>query len=151
MRALALALAALSSAGLAISALLLYELEALRELPPFCASGAGALPGVPLDCARVLTSVYARAGPLLLEALAAVWFAVSLAASLALLARPGRNAARFLLLWGLLGAAAVPYLVYVELAVLKAVCVYCTAMHALIAASLALAIALARRAAPLSR
>jgi len=40
----------------------------------------------------------------------------------------------------------VPYFAHVELAVLGAVCIYCTAMHALIAAILALAIALARRA-----
>jgi hypothetical protein len=40
----------------------------------------------------------------------------------------------FLLAWGALGAAAVPYLAYVELAVLRAVCVHCTAMHTLIVA-----------------
>jgi hypothetical protein len=58
--------------------------------------------------------------------------------------RAALGAALFLLARGIAGAAAVPYLAYVELAALGAVCVYCTAMHALIAAILALAIVIAR-------
>ena len=48
-----------------------------------------------------------------------------------------------------MGVAILPYLIYLEFAVLKAVCIYCTIMHAMILADFAVITIFLRKMAPL--
>jgi len=121
-----------SAGGLAASALVLYLWYVLGRLPPGCYLPQAVLPGVTVDCATVLSSPYAHIGPIPLDGLAAVWFIlnIGLVAVYFRTFRDGLLTALFY--WRLVGIAVLPYLLYVELAVLKALCLYCTIMHAFI-------------------
>jgi uncharacterized membrane protein len=132
-----LTLAALAAAaGLAISAYL--TLTHYQAVPLACPTG-----GL-VDCALVTQSRYGLIPgtrlPIGFAGLA--WFAVSLGLALAAL----RARVRPLLLagalvgWGLAGLAAALYLVYVELALLRHLCEWCTATHVLVLAILLLAV-----------
>ena len=114
------------------------------------------LPGVTMDCVRVLTSEYAYVpvpvlGRVPLDVAAAVWFVVNIGAALWLYKTLSRGAARFVFWWRLLGLAILPYLLYLEFAVLKAVCIYCTVMHVFILADFVVISIFLRKMAPLIR
>jgi uncharacterized membrane protein len=108
-----------SVAGLAISVYL--TVVHYSTIPLACpASGV-------VNCEQVLTSPYAVIGGSGLPTSAAgiIWFAVS--AGLALIDRR-----RAQLAWSSIGLATVLFLVYVEIAQLGAVCLWCTAAHAMV-------------------
>jgi len=76
---------------------------------------------------------------------------VNIAAALWLYRTLSRRAAAFIFWWRLLGLAILPYLLYLEFAVLKAVCLYCTIMHIMIIADFAVITLFLRRVSPLLR
>jgi uncharacterized membrane protein len=149
-------LVAFSLGGLAASLLVVYLFYVLGTLPPGCYADLEVLPGVTMDCIRVLTSEYAYVpvpvlGRVPLDAAAAVWFVVNIGAALWLYKTLSRGAARFVFWWRLLGLAILPYLLYLEFAVLKAVCIYCTVMHVFILADFVVISIFLRKMAPLIR
>jgi len=123
-------------AGLAISAYL--TLTHYQAVPLACPSG-----GV-VDCALVTQSRYGLIpGTMLPIGFAGIaWFAVSLGLALAAPRVRARSlpAAGALVAWGLAGLAAALYLVYVELALLRHLCEWCTATHVLVLVILLLAV-----------
>ena len=147
-------LLAFSAAGLASSVLVLYEYYTLHRQPPFCQYPLHGGP-IRLDCQLVLSSPYSRVGPVPLDELAALWFIANISLVLAVLYAPlraARASARALFVWRFIGLSVVPYLVYVELFVIRAICIYCTVMHAMIVADFTVISALLfRRASPLRR
>ena len=84
-----------------------------------------------VNCERVLSSAYGTilGTPVPTSAAGIVWFAVSGA-----LAYSWRRDA--LLAWSALGLVTVLYLIYVEIDRVGAVCVWCTAAHALVLVTL---------------
>ncbi|ABP50966.1 MAG: vitamin K epoxide reductase family protein [Pyrobaculum arsenaticum] len=140
-----------SLGGLVASGLVVYLFYVLGQLPPGCYANVEILPGVTADCVKVLKSEYAYIGPVPLDVAAALWFVVNIAAALWLYRTLARPAARFIFWWRLLGLAILPYLIYLELAVLKAVCIYCTIMHAFIIADFVVISIFLKKMAPLIR
>ncbi len=122
-----------SIGGLISSLLVVYLFYILAQLPPGCYAGE-ILPGVTADCVKVLTSSYAYLGPLPLDVLAAGWFLVNIAVVLWFYRTLNLHIVKFLFWWRLLGVVILPYLLYLEFVVLKAVCIYCTIMHIFIIA-----------------
>ena len=108
-----------SVAGLAISVYL--TVVHFSTLPLACPANAV------VNCEQVLSSRYAVIGGSALPTSVAgiVWFAIS--AGLAVLRRR-----RALLAWASLGLATALFLVYVEIVQLGAVCIWCTAAHAMV-------------------
>ena len=90
------------------------------------------LPYCPLPtpgCDQVITSPYSRILGVPVAALGALWFAV--AATLSSIAWIKGRCGRALLAWCIAGMLGVAYLVYVEVALIGAVCLYCTMAHIL--------------------
>lgn len=108
-----------SVAGLAISVYL--TVVHYSTIPLVCPASAV------VNCEQVLSSRYAVIGDSGLPTSAAgiAWFLAS--AGLALLRRR-----RTLLAWSLIGLLTVLFLVYVEIVLLGAVCIWCTAAHAMV-------------------
>jgi uncharacterized membrane protein len=108
-----------SVAGLAISVYL--TVVHFSTIPLACPANAV------VNCEQVLTSRYAVIAGTALPTSAAgiVWFTIS--AGLALWRRR-----RALLAWASIGLAAALFLVYVEIVQLGAVCIWCTAAHAMV-------------------
>jgi uncharacterized membrane protein len=108
-----------SVAGLAISVYL--TVVHFSTIPLACPANAV------VNCEQVLSSRFAVIGGSALPTSAAgiVWFAIS--AGLALLRR--RQA---LLAWASIGLVTALFLVYVEIVQLGAICVWCTATHAMV-------------------
>ena len=134
-----LLIVALALAGCAIAAYL--TLAHYTPLPLACSTS-----GV-IDCARVTSSAYSvvpgTSLPITLPGL--LWFAVSGALALAGLRRVFGGPGTFplavgQLIWGLAGLMAVLYLVYVEIVVLGRLCLWCSAAHLLIVATLLVAL-----------
>ena len=125
-----------SVAGLAISIYL--TVVHYSTIPLACPASAV------VNCEQVLSSRYAVIGDSGLPTSAAgiAWFLVS--AALALLRRR-----RALLAWSSIGLLTVLFLVYVEIVQLGAVCIWCTAAHAMVL--LIFLIALPRPGLPASR
>ena len=117
MRHLYLASATLAMIGLGLSLYLTY----ISNLP-YCPLPA---PG----CDQVITSPYSRILGVPVAALGATWFA--LAAALSLMVALGGRGGRALLSWCVAGMLGVAYLVYVEIALIGVVCLYCTIAHLL--------------------
>ncbi len=94
-------------------------------------------PGGFFDCARVLGSTYSQFFGIPLELFAAAYFIVNLAL-VYLIAfgsdRVFQRALGAIFIWRFLGLMIVPYLVFIELFVIHAICVYCTMMHVAIVA-----------------
>ncbi len=122
-------LTAFSIGGLISSALVLYLWYVLGTAPPGCYLPNRILPSVTIDCVKVLASPYSRVGPIPLDGLAAVWFAANIGMVTAYFYAHRRSVLKALLYWRLMGLAILPYLLYAEFAVLKALCIYCTMMH----------------------
>jgi uncharacterized membrane protein len=108
-----------SVAGLAISVYL--TVVHFSTIPLACPANAV------VNCEQVLSSRYAVIAGSALPTSAAgiVWFAIS--AGLALLRRR-----RALLAWASIGLVTALFLVYVEIVQLGAVCIWCTATHAMV-------------------
>ena len=126
---------AFSSIGLFASSVVIYTYYYLHTLPPFCSTFRSPFPGVTLDCEIVLSSKYSDVGGVPLDVLAAVWFIINVALVLIYDLGPGRLASlaiNLLFYWRFLGIAVVPYLIFVEVYLLHAICIYCTVMHIMI-------------------
>ena len=108
-----------SLAGVAVS-IYLTVLHLAGVVPACPANGA-------ISCEAVLSSPYAViAGTWIPTSVAGiVWFAVSAV----LWARPRRS---LLLAWSMLGLLTVIYLLFVEIVLVGAICLWCTAAHALV-------------------
>ena len=117
----------ISVAGLAVS-IYLTVLHYAGVVPVCPASGA-------INCEAVLSSRYAVLGTtgIPTSALGIAWFAVSAA----LWTRPP---GRLHLAWSAAGLLAVLYLVFVEIVVVGAICLWCTAAHALVVALVVLSL-----------
>ena len=128
---LQLAAIAISVAGIAVS----IYLTALHYagVVPACA-GAGAI-----NCEAVLSSPYAvivgTTTPT--SALGIVWFSVSAALWAT---RPGW----IQVAWSVVGILGVLYLVFVEIVLVGAICLWCTAAHVLVVALLLIAVTVRR-------
>ncbi|MEM0350105.1 MAG: vitamin K epoxide reductase family protein [Candidatus Caldarchaeum sp.] len=82
-----------------------------------------------LSCDTVLSSPYAKFLGVPTAFYGVVWFAA--AASLSMLANNSKRFEKLVLGWSVVGVAAVALLVYVELGLIGAVCILCTAAHVL--------------------
>ena len=94
-------------------------------------------PGISLDCYAVLSSSYSQVFGIPLELFAAGYFLVNLL--LVYLIAFGseslfRIALKTLFCWRFIGIILVPYLVFIELYLVRAICIYCTLMHIAIVA-----------------
>jgi len=97
----------------------------------------------PLDCDAVTTSTFSFVpGTGVPVALAGVlWFAVSaVAAALAAFGPDSTRLRAAHFAWCVAGLVTVLYLVYAELAVIRRICEWCTAVHLLVLGSFALAL-----------
>ena len=116
--------------GLWASGTVLVVFYTLNQQLPLCPTGT--FFGIHLDCGAVLGSAYSKVFGIPLEMLAIFYFAVNLV-MVYLIAfgsdRVSRLSLQALFGWRFIGVAIVPYLVFVELFLLRAICVYCTIMH----------------------
>ena len=124
------ALIVMSVFGLWASTSVLVIFYTLNQQLPICPSGS--FFGIHFDCSAVLTSPYSVVFGVPLEILALAYFAVNLG-MVYLIAFGSERASRVTLQalfgWRFIGVAIVPYLVFVELFLIRAICVYCTIMH----------------------
>ena len=118
----------LALAGLAISAYL-TAVDLWRGTVPLACATEGIV-----NCDAVTTSAQSRLGPVPVAILGLVWFL----GLLGLLAAEGRRLpaepVRAELVWTAGGLAMVFYLVYAELFEIGAICLWCTAVHAIVVA-----------------
>ena len=125
----------MSIIGLAAASEVVITYNIMNQAPPFCK--AGSILGISLDCETVLGSKYSEIFGVPLELFAVVYFVINLFL-VYLVSFGGDNvfgrALGILFAWRFVGLMIVPYLVFIELFVLKAVCVYCTTMHVAIVA-----------------
>jgi uncharacterized membrane protein len=89
------------------------------------------------SCAQVLTSVYATLpfGHLPTSAAGLLFFSVAALLLAFRLLRPSNLASRLSLAWAATGLLAALYFIYLEIVVIAAICLWCTAVHVLVAAS----------------
>lgn len=130
-----LILAAMSAFGLWASSMVMVVYYTLKQSLPFCPLQQG--PGIVVNCNAVLDSRYSIVFGIPLELFAVAYFVINIV--LVYLISFGshrlfRTSLNILFGWRFLGIAIVPYLVFVELFLVKAICVYCTVMHVAIIA-----------------
>jgi len=115
---------ALAGVGLLISFYLTGTHYFADQVPLACSTG-----GV-VDCEQVTTSAESMIGPVPVAVLGVVWFGVFVALVL------GRRASSGLLnlrmVWAVLGLLSIFYLVYAELFLIGALCLWCTAVHMIV-------------------
>ena len=92
------------------------------QVPLACATG-----GI-VDCEQVTNSAESMIGPVPVAVLGLVWFGVFLA----LVGLRRRQVMTLQLGWAIAGLLSVFYLVYVELFLVGAICLWCTAVHAIV-------------------
>jgi uncharacterized membrane protein len=117
--------AVLGVAGLLISAYLVGAHYFADQVPLACATG-----GI-VDCEQVTSSAESMMGPLPVAVLGLTWFAVFLGL-LALRSWRPSQALLAQVVWSVAGLLAVFYLVYAELFLIGAICLWCTAIHAIV-------------------
>jgi uncharacterized membrane protein len=116
----------LACLGLAISAYLTIVHFSQGQVSLACPAGGT------VNCERVTTSAGSMVGPIPVAALGVLWFLVALLLGLRA-DRPGSTRSlRAALVWSALGLVSAFYLIYVELFVVGAICLWCTAVHLLI-------------------
>ncbi len=130
-----LVLVAMSLFGLWASSMVLVVFYTLKQGLPFCPLQRG--PGIAIDCYAVLSSQYSMIFGIPLELLAVWYFIVNLC--LVYFFAFGSDALSGISLktlfgWRFIGIVMVPYLVFVELFLVRAICLYCTIMHIAIVA-----------------
>lgn len=126
-------LVCMSIFGLWASGMVVVIFYLLKEALPFCGAGKG--PGIVFNCETVLGSPYSEIFGVPLELLAVFYFIINI--SLVYLIAFGNEkvfnvSLDVLFVWRFIGITIVPYLLFVELFILKAICIYCTIMHAAI-------------------
>jgi uncharacterized membrane protein len=105
---------------------------------PLVCSASGAI-----DCERVLASPYSVIGGTGLPTSVAgiAWFAISASLAFAQVIRPDSVLLpRVVLAWTAAGLACVVLLVFMEIVLLGAICIWCTAAHALVLLTFLLAL-----------
>ena len=127
----------MSAVGIWASSTVLIIFYTLNQQLPLCPTGTYDIFGfrIHLDCGVVLSSSYSVVFGVPLELAALVYFLVNVVMVFIIAFAPDRTAkitVNVLFVWRFLGVALVPYLVFVELFLLHAICVYCTIMHAAI-------------------
>ena len=127
----------MSAIGIWASGTVLVIFYTLNQQLPFCPTGTYNIFGlhIHLDCGEVLSSSYSKVFGIPLELAALVYFLVNVSMVFVIAFASDRTAkitVNLLFVWRFLGVALVPYLVFVELFLLHAICVYCTIMHAAI-------------------
>ena len=128
-------LMAMSVFGLWASSEVVVVYYTLKQDLPFCPLSNA--PGIAINCYAVLSSRYSEIFGIPLELLAVGYFIINLL--LVYFIAFGSDALfkaslKTLFGWRFIGIVIVPYLVFVELVLVKAVCVYCTMMHIAIVA-----------------
>jgi uncharacterized membrane protein len=130
-----LVLVAMSVFGLWASSMVVIVYYTLKQTLPFCPLQRG--PGIAIDCYAVLSSRYSQVFGIPLELLAVGYFIMNLLLVYLIAfgsARVFRTSLKTLFGWRFIGIAIVPYLVFVELFLVRAICIYCTIMHVAIVA-----------------
>ena len=125
-----LVLMAMSIFGLWASTEVLVVYYTLKQGLPFCPLTRG--PGIAIDCYAVLSSRYSEVFGIPLELLAVGYFIVNLLLIYLIAFASDRVAVislKTLFGWRFIGIVIVPYLVAVELLLVRAICIYCTVMH----------------------
>lgn len=125
-----LLLMAMSVFGLWASSMVVIVYYTLKQELPFCPYEGG--PGIALNCYAVLSSRYSQVFGIPLELLAVGYFMVNLILVYFIAFgsdRLFRTSLKTLFGWRFIGIIIVPYLVFVELFLVRAICVYCTMMH----------------------
>jgi uncharacterized membrane protein len=125
----------MSIIGLFAASETLFTYYLFKQTLPFCTSGS--IGGISLDCNAVLGSKYSQIFGIPLELFAVAYFVINLVLVYLVTfgnSRVFSNALTVLFGWRFVGLMIVPYLVFIEFIVLKAVCIYCTIMHAAIIA-----------------
>jgi len=128
-----LILMAMSAVGIWASGTVLVLFYTLNQQLPLCPTGN--YWGIRLDCGYVLSSSYSVVFGVPLELFALAYFLVNVGMVYIIAFgsdRAARTMVNALFAWRFIGVAIVPYLVFVELFILHAICVYCTIMHAAI-------------------
>jgi len=128
-------LVVMSAFGLWASMMVLTIYYTLRQALPACPLQQG--PGIVLNCETVLSSGYSEVFGIPLELFAVAYFIINLLLVYLIVSgsdRLSRLSLNILFGWRFLGIAIVPYLIFVELFLVKAICVYCTIMHVAIIA-----------------
>ncbi len=120
----------MSAFGLWASGTVLVIFYTLNQQLPLCPTGT--FYGLHLDCGAVLSSAYSTIFGVPLELLAMGYFIVNLCLVYVVAFGSERTSeATFEILfgWRFIGVILVPYLVFVEVFVVRAICIYCTMMH----------------------
>ncbi len=128
-----LILIAMSLIGLWSSLTVLYLFDVLHQPLPFCGASSSSNPNtIAIDCNRVLSSPFSSIHGIPLDAFAALWFIINL--FLILIVSLGSDSLsklslRLLFFWRFMGLLIIPYLLFLEFFVIRAICIYCTVMH----------------------
>ena len=128
-------LIAMSVFGLWASSEVVVVYYTLKQDLPFCPLSNS--PGIAINCYAVLSSRYSEIFGIPLELLAVGYFLINLL--LVYFIAFGSDSLfkaslKTLFGWRFIGIVMVPYLVFVELVLVRAICVYCTMMHVAIVA-----------------
>ncbi len=126
--------ACFSAAGLGIS-IYLSVVHLTGERVPLLCSATG-----PINCQQVTTSPESYVGPVPVAFLGVVWFLIALALSLARWREGDRSILRLHLAWSSLGTVFALYLIYAELYLIGAICLWCTVVHVLVFAQFILSV-----------
>lgn len=113
--------ATLGVIGLVVSAYLTGTHYFAETIPLACSTG-----GI-VDCEQVTSSAESMIGPVPVAVLGLAWF-------IGFLVLLVTRRARLQLVWATGGLAAVFYLVYAELFLIGTICLWCTVVHAIVAA-----------------
>ncbi len=111
----------LGGVGLLISGYLAATHFFAEQVPLACSASGF------VDCEQVTSSAQSMVGPVPVAVLGVVWFGVFLGLLLARRLSPR-------MAWCVAGLLAVFYLVYAELFLIGALCLWCTAIHAIVVA-----------------
>lgn len=128
-------LVVMSVIGLLAASETLFAYYLFKQTLPFCTTGSAG--GISFDCNAVLGSQYSQIFGIPLELFAVAYFIINLILVYLVTFGSSRifgTALTILFGWRFVGLMIVPYLVFIELVVLKAVCIYCTIMHVAIVA-----------------
>jgi uncharacterized membrane protein len=129
MRRPAVLAAAAAAAGVAGICVSVYLTVVHYSALPLVCSTTGAV-----DCERVLSSGYAViAGTAIPTSVAGIaWFAISTVLATFEMAGASPAVVRIHLAWAAVGLATILYLLFVEIVQLGAICIWCSAAHALV-------------------
>jgi uncharacterized membrane protein len=114
--------------GLLVSAYLVATHYFVDQVPLACTTG-----GI-VDCEQVTSSAESMIGPLPVAVLGLVWFGGLLVLLAIRRWRPSSQLLMMQLAWSIAGLASVFYLVYAELFLIGAICLWCTVIHAIVVA-----------------